>query len=76
MTDPWAGSALRKATERPKVNGGHLYGIQIGADCYYWADEVHTDNHGKLHWTCQYPDHVREGSRGPEGEIVLKYIRM
>jgi len=73
MTDPWKNTALRKSTESLSVNGGHPIGIQIGSDCYYWADEVHTDDFGKLHWTCQYPDHVRRGTRGPEGEVILKY---
>ena len=72
-SDPWQGTALRKSTEAPPTNGGHKYGIQIGSDCYYWADELHTDEFGKLHWTCQYADHVRRGCRGPEGEIILRY---
>lgn len=58
------------------INGGHEYGIQIGPDIYYYADEVHTDEYGKLHWSCRYSDHIREGWIGPEGEIILKYIRM
>jgi hypothetical protein len=75
-SDPWKGTALRKSTESISTNGGHLYGIQIGADCYYWADEVGTDSKGQLTWTCQYPDHVRRGSRGPEGEVILRYDKI
>lgn len=60
-------------TDEPP-NGGHRYGIQIGSDNYYYADEIGTDEKGQLVWTCRYPDHLRKGSRGPEGEIILEYL--
>jgi len=62
--------------KKEPLNGGHRYGIQIGSDCYYWADEIGTDKGGQLAWECRYPDHLRRGHRGPEGEVILEYLVM
>jgi hypothetical protein len=71
MTDPWQGTALRKASEG-QINGGHRYAVQSTDNLYCWADAIRIDPmSGDPEWFCDRGDHCEHKMKLPGWGILV-----
>lgn len=71
MSDPWAGTALRKCQDKPPLNGGHRYAVKSSDGLYCWADAVKVDPaSGYPEWYCERDGYCEHSKKLEWGILV------